>query len=183
MWYNQKEIVKVFDENLHLYRIPDEYKQEVKEWIKEYHLEEIEKTQKTRLGLEKRSKKLQNEKTSLIKMRSMGEISSEELNDSKNSIVNELMDINEELNKLDQKDDVLLTNLDNTVELLVELYDKRKSYSYEKKLRVINFMVVELVIDNNKRLWIVENQLFKALRKLNVHKWWTLRGLNPGPHP
>lgn len=85
-------------------------------------------------------------------MRSMGEISSEELNDSKNSIVNELMDINEELNKLDQKDDVLLTNLDNTVELLVELYDKRKSYSYEKKLRVINFMVVELVIDNNKRL-------------------------------
>jgi len=85
-------------------------------------------------------------------MRSMGEISSEELNDSKNSIVNELMDINEELNKLDQKDDVLLTNLDNTVELLVELYDKWKSYSYEKKLRVINFMVVELVIDNNKRL-------------------------------
>lgn len=82
----------------------------------------------------------------------MGEISSEELNDSKNSIVNELMDINEELNKLDQKDDVLLTNLDNTVELLVELYDKRKSYSYEKKLRVINFMVVELVINNNKRL-------------------------------
>jgi hypothetical protein len=62
------------------------------------------------------------------------------------------MDINEELNKLDQKDDVLLTNLDNTVELLVELYDKRKSYSYEKKLRVINFMVVEFVIDNQKRL-------------------------------
>ncbi len=183
LWYNQKEIVKVFDENLHLYRIPDEYKQEVKEWIKEYHLEEIEKTQKTRLGLEKRSKKLQNEKTSLIKMRSMGEISSEELNDSKNSIVNELMDINEELNKLDQKDDVLLTNLDNTVELLVELYDKRKSYSYEKKLRVINYMVVELVIDNNKRLWIVENQLFKALRKLNVHKWWDIRGSNPGPSP
>jgi hypothetical protein len=38
-------------------------------------------------------------------------------------------------------------------------------------LRVINYMVVELVIDNNKELWIVENQLFKALRKLNYHKW------------
>jgi tetrahydromethanopterin S-methyltransferase subunit B len=82
----------------------------------------------------------------------MGEISSEELTESKNSIVNELMEINEELNKLDQKDDVLLTNLDNTVELFVELYFKWKSYSYEKKLRVINYMVVELVIDNNKEL-------------------------------
>lgn len=183
LWYNQKEIIKVFDENIELYSIPEEYKQEVKEWLKEYHLEEIEKNQKARLGFEKRSKKLQTEKTSLIKMRSMGEISSEELVDMKNSIVNELMDISDELAKLDRQDDILISSLDTTVELLVELSNKWKSYTYEKKLEVVNYMVVELTVNNNKELWIVENQLFKALRKLNYHKWWVRRDSNPRPSP
>jgi len=29
LWYNQNEIIKVFDKNLHLYCIPEWYKQEV----------------------------------------------------------------------------------------------------------------------------------------------------------
>lgn len=101
----------------------------------------------------------------------MGEISSEKLVELKNWIFNELMNINDELIKLDQKDDVLFSNLDNIVELLVELYENRKNYSYEKKLQIINLMVFELVIDDNKRLWIVENQLFKAFCKFNVNQW------------
>jgi hypothetical protein len=106
-------------------------------------------------------------------MRSLGEISSEELVESKNSLINELTDINEKLVKLDKKDDILISNLDLTVELFVNLSTKRKSLNKEQKLSIINNMVVELLIDDEKRLHIVENSLFKAFRKLNYHKWWS----------
>lgn len=85
-------------------------------------------------------------------MRSVGEITSEELIELKNSIVNELIDISDELAKLDRQDDILISNLDTTVELLVELSNKWKSYTYEKKLEVVNYMVVELTVNNNKEL-------------------------------
>jgi len=171
--YNQNAIIKSFDENINLYCIPEEFQEDVKNWLKDYHLDEIEENQKIRLTLDKRTKKLQNEKTSLIKMRSLGEISSEELVESKNSLINELTDINEKLVKLDKKDDILISNLDLTVELFVNLSTKRKSLNKEQKLSIINNMVVELLIDDEKRLHIVENSLFKAFRKLNYHKWWS----------
>ena len=116
-------------------------------------------------------------------MRSLGEISSEELIESKNSIINELASINDQLFKLDQKDGVLIENLDKTVELFVELNNKRKLLNDEQKLNIITSMVVELQVDNQKRLKIVENKLFKAFRKYNCNKWWILRGLNPRPSP
>lgn len=183
LWYNQNEIIKVFDKNILLYSIPEENKQDVKDWLKEYHLKEIDINDKKRKTYQKREKELQKQKSSLIQMRSVGEITSEELIELKNSIVNELIDISDELAKLDRQDDILISNLDTTVELLVELSNKWKSYTYEKKLEVVNYMVVELTVNNNKELWIVENQLFKALRKLNCFKWWRCRGSNPGPSP
>lgn len=173
LWLNQKEIIKVFDENLHFYCIPEDFKDEVKEWLKEFHLNEIDENEKTRKWFESKIKKLQNEKTSLIKMRSLGEISSEELIESKNSIINELASINDQLFKLDQKDRVLIENLDKTVELFVELNNKRKLLNDEQKLNIITSMVIELQVDNKKRLKIVENKLFKAFRKYNFNKWWS----------
>lgn len=33
--------------------------------------------------------------------------------------------------------------------------------------------MVELKIDNKKRLYIEENPFFKALQKVNFNKWWS----------
>ena len=172
LWYNQNEIIKVFDKNLHLYCIPEWYKQEVIDWLKDYHLWEIDRNETKRTAFKNREQSLQKEKSSLIKMRSLGEITSEELIELKNNLTNELVDINEQLQELDKKDDVLISNLNKTVELFVELSNKRKLLSKEQKLEIIKYMVVELQIDNQKRLHIVENSLFKAFRKLNCHNWW-----------
>lgn len=67
-------------------------------------------------------------------MRSLGEINSEELVESKNNLINELTDINEKLAKLDKKDDILISNLDLTVELFVNLSSKRKLLNKEQKI-------------------------------------------------
>jgi len=79
---------------------------------------------------------------------------------------------NDQLFKLYQKDGVLIENLDKTVELFVELNNKRKLLNDEQKLNIITSMVVELQVDSQKRLKIVENKLFKAFRKYNCNKWW-----------
>ena len=114
-------------------------------------------------------------------MRSVGEITSEELIELKNNLTNELIDLNEKIQELNKKDDVLISNLDKTVELLVELQYKRKFLSKEQKLDTINYMVVELLIDDKKELHIVENSLFKALRKANCLNWWSQRDSNSCP--
>lgn len=183
LWYNQNEIIKAFDKNILLYSIPEENKQDVKDWLKEYHLKEIDINDKKRKTYQKREKELQKQKSSLIQMRSVGEITSEELIELKNNLTNELIDLNEKIQELNKKDDVLISNLDKTVELLVELQYKRKLLSKEQKLDTINYMVVELLIDDKKGLHIVENSLFKALRKGNCLKWWIERDSNPRPWP
>jgi len=135
---------------------------------------EIDINDKKRKTYQKREKELQKQKSSLIQMRSVGEITSEELIELKNNLTNELIDLNEKIQELNKKDDVLISNLDKTVELLVELQYKRKLLSKEQKLDTINYMVVELLIDDKKGLHIVENSLFKALRKGNCLKWWSI---------
>ena len=70
LWYNQEALIKVFDENIWLYSIPEKYKQQVIDGIRDFYSEKITYNKKKRDSLNKRLTTLQNEKTSLIKMRS-----------------------------------------------------------------------------------------------------------------
>lgn len=171
--YNQSSIIKIFDENIWLYSIPAKYKKEVKDGIEDFHLEKISYNKKKRDSLTIRLSTLQNEKNWLIKLRSNWEITWEEFLEMKNSLINEITDIKDHLIKLDNYDDEILTNFQNMVELLLDLNDKRKTMSIEQKVWIINSIVVELQIDNKKRLYIEENPFFKALQKVNYHKWWS----------
>lgn len=173
LWYNQNEVIKVFDENIWLYSIPKKYKEDVKNWLKDFYTERVEYNKKKRDVFNKKLSKLENEKTSLIKMRSNWEITSEEFTEMKNQLINDIADIKDQIIRLDNDDKDILENFDKMVELLVELSDKWKTMNIEQKVWIINSIVVELKIDNKKRLHIVENQLFKAFRKLNYHKWWS----------
>ncbi|MDD5770406.1 MAG: hypothetical protein PHE25_05545 [Candidatus Gracilibacteria bacterium] len=178
LWYNQDNLVKIFDENIWLYSIPGKYKKDVKEGIEDFHTEKIAYNKKKRDTLNGRLTTLQNEKTSLIKMRSNGEITAEEFIEMKNGLISEIQKIKDHLIQIDTHDDEILTNFQNMVELLVDLNDKRKFMSIEQKVGIINNIVVELKIDNKKRLYIEENPFFKALQKINSNKWWSQRDLN-----
>ena len=173
LWYNQNEIIKIFDENIWLYSIPAKYKKQVKDWIEDFYSEKITYNKKKRDSLNKRLSTLQNEKSSLIKMRSGWEITAEEFIEMKNTLINDISDIKDQIIKLDNHDDDILDSFQNMVELLVDLSVKRKTMSPSQKVSIINNIVVELKIDNQKRLYVQENPFFKALQKVNYHKWWS----------
>ena len=116
-------------------------------------------------------------------MRSSEEITAEEFSDMKNWLIEDIASLKDQIIKIDKDDKDILENFDNMVELLVELSDKRKTKKPKEKVWIINSIVVELQIDNKKRLYIEENPFFKALQKVNYHKWWVIRGSNPGPSP
>lgn len=179
--YNQEALIKVFDENIWLYSIPEKYKQQVIDGIRDFYSEKITYNKKKRDSLNKRLTTLQNEKTSLIKMRSNWEITADEFIEMKNTLINDISEIKDQIIKLDTNDDDILDNFQNMVELLVDLSTKWKTMSSSHKVWIINNIVVELKIDNKKRLYIEENPFFKALQKVNFNKWWSQGDLNPCP--
>lgn len=173
LWYNQEALIKVFDENIWLYSIPEKYKQQVIDGIRDFYSEKITYNKKKIDSLNKRLTTLQNEKTSLIKMRSNWEITADEFIEMKNTLINDISEIKDQIIKLDTNDDDILDNFQNMVELLVDLSTKWKTMSSSHKVWIINNIVVELKIDNKKRLYVEENPFFKALQKVNFNKWWS----------
>ena len=171
LWYNQNNIIKAFDQNIRLYNIPDKYKDNVKKWLAHFHTNMVKYNKKQRGILNWKATKLENEKTSLIKMRSSWEITSEEFVDMKNTLMDDIAQIKDQIIKLDNDDSKILDNFDNMVELLVDLVKKRKTKTIEQKVSIINFIVVELNITDKKGLQIEENSFFKALQKVNSNKW------------
>ena len=163
--------------------MPKEHKEDVKNGLRDFYTDKVVYNKKKRDALNKKLSKAENEKISLIKMRSSEEITAEEFSDMKNWLIEDIASLKDQIIKIDKDDKDILENFDNMVELLVELSDKRKTKKPKEKVWIINSIVVELQIDNKKRLYIEENPFFKALQKVNYHKWWVIRGSNPGPSP
>ena len=124
--------------------------------------------------------KLEKEKSGLIKMRRTWELTGDEFIDENDRIINEIEEYESKVIELN-RDDEILDNLHNMVELFVELINKWKTADKEKKLKIISKIVVELSFDNQKKLYVGENPLFRTFKNYNLNKWWIHRGSNPGP--
>ena len=106
-------------------------------------------------------------------MRRNDELTAEEFLQDKNRILNEIEDLQNKLIGLNRKHGELIENLEKMVELFVNLEQERKKLDIDKKLNIINNIVVELKVDKEKRLHIEEEPLFEAFRMYNCNKWWT----------
>ena len=181
VWYLQKKIIPEFEKRIDFYCIPEEEKENLKTAIYEKSWLKLKDNKTEKTVIKKKIAKLESDKAWLITMRRTWELSSSEFLEEKNKIINETEDYQNKLIGLNRKDDIILTNLDKMVELFINLKDIWKTADLEKKIEIISNIVVELRVDNQKRLYIVENQLFRTFRSYNRHKWWIHRGLNPGP--
>jgi hypothetical protein len=79
-------------------------------------------------------------------------------------------DMRDRIKSIDRLDDKNLENLSNSVELLVNLSQSRKSSNESKKLYLINLILVELKIEKkNDQLvaYVKENPLFELIRDFN----------------
>ena len=168
LWFNQSEIISHFDKNIHLYAIPDQYKWDIKAWLEKRYTNKLLESKWQRKILNKKITELENQKPWLIQMRSRCEIDSEEFAIEKNKIINDIANLKFDLSKLDNEDAVVLEDLNNSVELYVELLDKRKTLNDHQKALLISKITVELFIDNQKRLYIEEKPLYKTMRTVNL---------------
>lgn len=96
-------------------------------------------------------------------MRSNWEITADEFIEMKNTLINDISEIKDQIIKLDTNDDDILDNFQNMVELLVDLSTKWKTMSSSHKVWIINNIVVELKIDHKKRLQLQVKPEFETL--------------------
>lgn len=181
--FNQSEIIKYFDKNIHLYCVPEEFKKQLNDSIYEEYEKEISENKEAKKELRRKITNLENEIDFLWKMRRNQEITSEEYLRDKNKLMNEKEDLLNNLIRLDRNYDKILNSSNDLVKLLVELDKIRENLSEENKLEIISNIVVKLFVDEQKRLYIEEEPLFKAFRLWNCNDWWIERGSNPRPCP
>ncbi len=171
LWYNQSEIIKYFDENIQNYRIPEVFKKDIKEALYEEYNWEFEQNTQMISILKRKSSEKENILNWLLRMRASNEISWEEFIKIKNDLTQEIEWFKIEISKLSQKNEQILIDFNKMVELLFCSIDNWKSYDDKKKTYLLSLILVELKIDNQKRLYIVEKPLFKALNILNSALW------------
>lgn len=167
---SQKKIIEFFDELIivkKLYSLPKEIKNQVKDGIYDYHKQKIEDNDKVKHKLQKEITKLECKKKWLITMRQNGELTSEEFMEEKNTIINNIVEINEEIQKMNIKDENIINEINNRLELLVCLSQSWKTFNENKKVHIISNICLELFVDSQKCLYIHENSFFKGVKFLN----------------
>jgi len=167
---SQKKIIEFFDELIvvkQAYSLPKEIKKQVEDAIYDYHKEKTKDNDKIKNKLQKEIIKLESQKKWFIKMRQNDELTSEEFMEEKNTITNNIFQINEEIQKLNIKDNNDFDKINNCVELLVCLSQTWKTLSEHKKAQIIASICVELFIDTKKSLYINETSFFKAIKYIN----------------
>ena len=174
IWYPQNNIIEEFEKKIDYYYIPEKHKENLKNAIFKASWLKMNDNKKEKTAIKWRITKLEKEKSGLIKMRRTGELTWDEFLEEKNNIINQIEDNQNKLIDLNRNDDSILSNLNEMVELFINLKDIRKTANNKKKLEIISKMVVELQIDNKKRLYIEENLLFRAFRLCHLNKWWSL---------
>jgi len=172
IWLSELDIIRLFDKNIDLYSIPEKYTPELKKWLYDYHQSQINKNKQGKEKIEKLILELERKKQNYIDMRASWELGHEEFVELKNNLVNEILDLKERSKELTRADNEIMEDLTKSVELVKSLSQSYKSLDKSHKLQIINLILVELIIDKEKRLYIKEKPLFQFIKNLNNHKWW-----------
>lgn len=170
---SQSKIIEYFDEHIHLYGIPEEYKEPIEDDLNKKVSGELEENKKQALVLNKKITRLESEVKELRWMRRRREIWSDDFIEDKNQLTSDIEDLHNRLIGLNRINSETITQIEILHELLINLVSDWKSFSSLKKSKIIAIIVSELKIDNQKRLYIEENPIFKSLRMLNCSNWWS----------
>lgn len=179
VWISEKNIIKLFDDNIENYSIPKKYSEDIREALYLYHNSQIEENIAWKDTIHKTIKKLEARKRTYTEMRASWELDHDEFIEFKNNLTNEIIDLKEKSKEINRLDSEILENLSNSVELLVNLSESYKSMNESDKLYLINTILVELVIDKEKTAFIKEKPLFQFIRKCLNPIWWSKRDFLP----
>lgn len=176
-WKNEKvsiseaSILEYFETQLEFYHLPKVVKPYVMRALKKVYQKQLDELEKERTFLSSEITKYTNKLDWLIDLRVNQELTAEQFGEKQKEYVEKSVDLKARLEKVIKKDNAIMTSLSESVELLTNLNQFWKTADDTQKCRIIKMIVVELLIDDQKRVYIRENAVFEGLRFLNHSQW------------
>lgn len=168
---SEAKIIEYFDEIVHLYVIPEKFKDTLFESLKMMYKDKLDEIRKEKQHLSAELTKTMNKMDSLIDLRVYGEITAEQFKEKQLEYTEKNAELEARITKLHLEDEGILNILNESVELLSNLVQYWKSSDNRGKLGIIDMICVELFVDDEKSLKIKENEVFEILRLVNCKKW------------
>ena len=183
IWFSEIEILNKLKHALADYELPQEFVEDFKSALFEYHWMLQDKNLTAQENINKIISDLEKTKEWFTIMRANNELTHEEYLEKKNKIVEEIISNRERLKDIDRLSGEIMTKVSNFVELLSNLSIKGKTLDTETLALLGNLIFAELKIDHEKRLHIAEKPLFQLIKSFKNVNWWVIRDSNPGPSP
>ena len=173
LWVSEKELIKQFEKMIDLYSLTEKRISKIKDELLNYHNKLISDSKESKVFINEKIEELEQKKSWYIEMRASWELEHEEFVWLKNWITNEIVDLKQRSKEISQNDGKVLEDLSNGVELMKSFWNSYKLKTDEEKLSIMKNLVVELKLDNQKRLYIKENNLFQFVKTSNFENWWS----------
>lgn len=170
---SEKLIIESFWDYIHLFEIKKEYEKYIRNWLFLFYKERFKENEMSEKNLKKSLKNIREKKEKLLELFYVWAISVEKVREEQEKFDNEAAEIEYELKNIICADDLIIQESMNLIELLSNLSDMRKSTDYKWKIMLFNLIVVELLVDQQKKLEIQPNELFDIIQTLNKRNWYS----------
>ena len=161
---NEDIIIESFWEKIKEYEIKWELKKHIIKGIKSFYGDLIKWNKESIKTLKTKLTKLSDKKEKILNLYCDWWIDATKYKNLINEIEIDKLQITDELNKFMDIDRTFLENALNMVELLENLYSKRKQGNKNDRVAIMKLILVELFIDNQKQLHIQEKELFEIIK-------------------
>lgn len=172
---NQKYIVEAINDYIHLYKISWELKKVIFSAIKDFYKNITDQITKKNKALESQKQELKKRESRIFELLCDEIINNEKYKTEKNEITLKLLNIDSEIKEYSDSELIIYDEALQVVELLSNIDVERKNADYEKKLKIIQTVFVELKIDTKKQLYIQENELFEIIKIFNSSEWFGIQ--------
>lgn len=172
IWFSELEIINKIKENIWNYNFSEEFLENIKKSLFEYHGILQDNNSSSVDLLNKKISELEFLKDWITEMRAKNELTHEEFLEKKNKIINEIIENRERLKSIDKLSGEIMEKVSILFELLNNLSKKAKDLDEMSIALLSELIIAELKIDKEKRLYIAEKPLFLYIKNFNNVKWW-----------
>lgn len=168
---SEDAIIEWFDKNIERYTIPKYLMGDFLQGLEDYHTEQFGNTREIRRKIEKGLQECADRKKRLLEHSVRGLIDEDEFLRERSEVSLREVNLKKDLDGLGCIDDALVQSAREIIELLGNLAQTWKTLSIIQKGVFVRTIIIELTVDEQKRLYVKENRAFEMLGLLNSHVW------------
>ena len=164
---SEKKLLEAFWEEIWNFEIKPKFEKYIKNWLLKVYKEQFKENEINEKNIKKSLKETREKKERLLELYYEGWITAEWVKKEQKKLDKIILDLDYELKSMICTDDLILQEAINFIELFSNLSTMRKSMNYHWKLLIFNLIVIELEVDQQKRLKIKPFELFDLIKSLN----------------